>query len=136
MSLRKEPPFAEARLRAKADATKKSSFLLLLRFKKAGASRSLSSGAHSRGPLARNDDFARAVMHPYAAFPSADIGGQYGGYERQRPHIFYEVGLHQAEDRANEENHRREGRRHQRQPVAPRRGRDEPERGIERRDQG
>jgi hypothetical protein len=43
---------AEARLRAKADATKQS----MLRHKERWiASRSLSSGAHSRDPLARND---------------------------------------------------------------------------------
>jgi hypothetical protein len=49
---------AEARLRAKADATKQSSFLPFVTFEKSWiASRSLSSGAHSRDPLARNDDF-------------------------------------------------------------------------------
>jgi hypothetical protein len=44
---------AEARLPAKADATKQS---ISLRAAKWIASRSLSSGAHSRDPLARNDD--------------------------------------------------------------------------------
>jgi hypothetical protein len=43
---------AEARLRAKADATKQSSFCAAVIWI---ASRSLSSGAHSRDPLARND---------------------------------------------------------------------------------
>ena len=47
---------AEARLRAKADATKQSSFLLFFARKGSWiASRSLSSGAHSRDPVARND---------------------------------------------------------------------------------
>ena len=43
---------AEARLRAKADATKQSTFPLAAPWI---ASRSLSSGAHSRDPVARND---------------------------------------------------------------------------------
>src|ERR1700722_9298314 len=46
---------AEARLRAKADATKQSTLRLLHLRHQWIASRSLSSGAHSRDPLARND---------------------------------------------------------------------------------
>jgi hypothetical protein len=55
---------AEARLRAKADATKQSSFIFPSREENWIASRSLSSGAHSREPLVRKDGARAAMQSP------------------------------------------------------------------------
>src|SRR5713101_1527685 len=69
-------------------------------------------------------------------FPALDIGGQYRGHESKRPYKPCKIRLKQAENRTDHENHGRECRCNGRRPVALRRGRNKPQKGVERRDQG